>query len=228
MAMYPAISLTVERLICAKQERPLFKPLSFNLVNGDILLLHGANGVGKTTCLRTLAGLLTPFRGNIYWQQQPFKAYAHDYLAKMIYLGHHAGIKTALTPSENIQQSLLLAGQAVSKENIAQVLQRVGLPHLAHAPGSHLSAGQQRRVNLARLLLLRVPLWILDEPLTALDPQGMQLVQDILREHQQLGGSVVLSSHHHLAIATATIELEAWEPHVKITALSIITGISSA
>lgn len=206
--MYLTISLIIERLVCSQQQHALFRPISFTLGNGEILLVHGVNGVGKTTCLRTLAGLLTPTRGKIYWQQQLLKPYYQEYLAQMIYIGHHPGIKLALTAEENIQQSLALAGHSCTNNEIRQALTRVGLARVAQIPCSHLSSGQQRRVNAARLILMQVPLWILDEPLTALDKQGVQLMHEIFAEHQLQGGSVILTSHLHLTLANSTVELE--------------------
>ena len=206
--MYPAFSLSIEHLACSQQQRILFKSLSFTVNNGEIVLLHGANGVGKTTCLRTLAGLLTPARGEIFWQQQVLKPYNTEYLAQMIYIGHHSGIKVVLTPEENIRQSLELAGHQTSDNDIRQALKRVNLLQHIHVPCGQMSSGQQRRVNLARLMLMRVPLWILDEPLTALDREGIDLVHEVFAEHQAQQGSIILTSHQHISMATKTIELE--------------------
>ncbi|MFI4963003.1 MAG: cytochrome c biogenesis heme-transporting ATPase CcmA [Legionellales bacterium] len=209
--MYSAISLTIERLVCSQQQRMLFKPLNFSVSNEQIILLHGANGVGKTTCLRTLAGLIAPERGKISWQQRLLKPYDREYLLQMAYIGHQSGIKSVLTPEENIRQSLLLAGHEIVEREIHSALQRVNLSGHAKKPCGQLSSGQQRRVNLARLMLLQVPLWILDEPLTALDREGIRLVYEVFAEHQALGGSIILTSHQHIAMATSTVELEAWQ-----------------
>lgn len=207
---YPHISLIANDIICVQGGRPLFKPLSFTLGNGQILLLQGSNGVGKTTCLRALAGLSSPERGSLEWQNKPLKPYSNSYLPHMIYIGHHAGIKLALTPEENIEQSLCLAGHKATSEKIRMALEQVGLKKHIHVACARLSAGQQRRVNWARLMLMQVPLWILDEPLTALDQDAVQGLQQCLTSHQQKGGSAIVTSHQHLPVATQTITLEPW------------------
>jgi heme exporter protein A len=206
--MYSPLSLCAQKIVCSQQQRILFKPASFALENSQILLVHGANGIGKTTFLRTLAGLLTPQRGKIFWQQQLLKSYDPEYLTQMVYIGHHSGIKSVLTPEENIYQSLMLAGHIVSHSKIQSALERVNLGHQAHKPCGQLSSGQQRRVNLARLMLMQVPLWILDEPLTALDRAGVSLMHEVFAEHQAQGGSVILTSHQQVLLATETLQLE--------------------
>jgi heme exporter protein A len=205
---YPTTVLEVKELVCTQAQRPLFKPLSFSVTNNQIVLLQGPNGIGKTTCLRTLAGLVAPEQGDILWQAQPLKPYA--YLNQMIYLGHHPGIKLALTPEENIKQYLYLSNREVEPQRIKSVLEQVGLHTISHKICATLSAGQQRRVNWARLLLAEAPLWILDEPLTALDKEGILGIQQALQYHQEQGGSVILTSHQSLPIATHQVVLEAW------------------
>lgn len=206
--MYPTFSLAIQRLVCEQQQRRLFKPITFSVTNQQIILLHGANGIGKTTCLRTLAGLMAPERGKIYWQQRLLKPYDREYLGQMVYIGHQSGLKPMLTAEENIRQNLVLAGHPIIAADIKNALQRVNLQQQAKKLAGQLSSGQQRRVNLARLMVLQVPLWILDEPLTALDRAGIQLVHEVFAAHQQQGGSIILTSHQPITMATTTIELE--------------------
>jgi heme exporter protein A len=208
--MYSTFQLRVEHLLCVQQERPLFEPLNFALNNQQILLLHGPNGVGKTTCLRTLAGLLPPARGSVQWNKQSIANYNNVYLNNMAYLGHHSGIKLALTPTENLRTYLSLINREEQAALIPQVLEQVNLAAQSDIMCGQLSAGQQRRVSLARLFLVNKPLWILDEPLTALDVQGVGLLQTLITQHINEGGAVIVTSHQYFADATQTIELEPW------------------
>lgn len=189
--------LEARSLRCERDERVLFEGLNFTVAGGQIVQLVGPNGSGKTTLLRSLSGLSTRFEGDLFWREQPIDDVRSDYLSGTLYIGHAAGIKSALSPLENLRWSVasrpLRAG--VTFES---ALDRVGLYGFEDTPCYMLSAGQQRRVNLARLFLLDAQLWILDEPFTAIDKTGVAELECWIGEHAEQGGAVLLTTHHQL------------------------------
>lgn len=191
--------LEVNRLYCERDDRVLFSELEFQLSAGEIMQIEGQNGSGKTTLLRILSGLSLDHEGEIRWRGEPVAAVRERFCAEMLYLGHQAGVKAALTPAENLRWYAALQ-PACASADIALALERVGLRGYEDVPCHALSAGQTRRVSLARLYLSRAPLWILDEPFTAIDKQGVAAKEKLLREHARRGGSVILTTHHELAI----------------------------
>ena len=159
--------------------------------------MKGSNGVGKTTLLRTLAGLSRPHAGAVHWRGTAIGALGDDYRACMTYIGHHDGVQGELSAAENLRAVACLNGAEASA--IAGALDALGLGALGDLPAKYFSQGQRRRLALARLLLLRRPLWILDEPFTALDTDSCRLLERLLREHLARNGVVVLSSHQAFA-----------------------------
>jgi len=192
--------LVVDQLSCIRQQLPLFANMSFQLDAGAMLLVQGNNGSGKSSLLRLLTGLSTPASGMIRWQGKNIQELRADYWEQLHYLGHSNGIKLGLTVLENLQlASYLTHGIATTIDNTLAELQ---LDAHKHSLAKQLSAGQPRRLALARLFLLPKKLWILDEPLTALDTHLQALFTAKLTAHLQLGGLAVISSHHAIAVNT--------------------------
>jgi heme exporter protein A len=193
------------QLACSRGGRLLFEGVNFTLNAGAGLHITGANGAGKTTLLRTLVGLCAPDAGGVGWQGQPIEKNAAAFRREMIYLGHQAGVKDELTPLENLLQSAELEGCPVSIGQAVAALKHMGLQRHSRLPTRCLSAGQKRRVLLARLQLRPVALWVLDEPLAALDAAGVQQMGQLLNTHLGRGGMVVLTSHQPIALATVEV-----------------------
>lgn len=189
--------LTVRQLSCERDERLLFSKLDFDLQRGDLLQLEGPNGVGKTSLMRLLAGLLPLSGGEIFWQGESLDTVKESFYQSMLFIGHLAGIKAELTPLENLHWFAALEG-GQQEEDLEEALYRVGLRGFEDQACHQLSAGQKRRVALARLLFTRRPLWLLDEPFTALDKQGVAAMEQLLSDHAAEGGAVILTSHHAL------------------------------
>ena len=188
-------TLSVRDLQCVRGERLLFDNLSFTLESGKLLFVQGANGSGKTTLLRALCGLTYTTEGTISWNHQAIKSLAEDYSAEVLYIGHLGGIKEELTPAENLQFSVSLSGNVVSRARCVEALDRLGVAKCADLPTRVLSQGQKRRVALARLWLQDNPLWILDEPFTALDATTVEQLTRHIENFVNQGGMVVFTSH---------------------------------
>jgi len=175
----------------------LFEHLELQLRPGDLLQISGPNGSGKTSLLRLLAGLMQPTAGVVQLDGQPLNAQRSELARTLLWIGHAAGIKDLLTAEENLSW-LCALHQPAGREAIWQALAAVGLRGFEDVSCHTLSAGQQRRVALARLYLDSPPLWILDEPFTALDKQGVAQLEEHLASHCERGGMVVLTTHHTL------------------------------
>ncbi len=185
-------------LACERDWRLLFEQLELRLEKGQMLQISGPNGSGKTSLLRLLCGLMQPTAGQILLQGQPLESKRSELARNLLWIGHAAGIKGLLTPEENLAW-LCALHQPADREAIWQALAQVGLRGFEDVPCHTLSAGQQRRVALARLYLAPPPLWILDEPFTALDKHGVAQLEAHLARHCEQGGLVVLTTHHTLA-----------------------------
>jgi len=192
--------LEVKSLECRRDDRLLFEDLCFSLSDGEVLQIEGANGSGKTSLLRILCGLRQAESGDVCWQGQRLQEAREDYYANMVYIGHLPCIKGDLSVAENIRALLDTRSQAVSVDVIEQSLARVGLNGFDDVPGKALSSGQRRRILLAFILLAKAKLWILDEPLTALDVSGVALVEAMILQHRATGGSVIFTTHHGMAL----------------------------
>lgn len=184
-------------LACERDWRMLFEHLELQVTAGAMLQISGPNGSGKTSLLRLLAGLMQPTQGEILLNGKPLAEQGSELARSLVWIGHAAGIKDLLTPEENLTWLCALHRPA-SREAIWQALEAVGLRGFEDVPCHTLSAGQQRRVALARLYLDSPPLWILDEPFTALDKQGVAQLEAHLAQHCEQGGMVVLTTHHTL------------------------------
>jgi heme exporter protein A len=186
--------LELRDLAAVRSNTLLFRRLNLLLHAGEALRVAGPNGAGKTTLLRVICGLTEPARGQVYWDGTLISALSDEYRARLAFLGHQEGHFGDLTAAENLR----LAGQPVTGSVVDEVLEQVGLRALADQPARFLSQGQRRRLGLGRLLLRAVPLWVLDEPLTGLDRQGVELTAHLLAQHLADGGLAVLTTHQDL------------------------------
>jgi len=186
--------LTASNLCCVRQDRILFEAVNLQLTAGQLLQIGGKNGAGKSSLLRILAGLAQPDDGEVLWQNLPFDE--SDFPQNLCFIGHLSGIQPQLTALEHLEFWQAAFGLAPSDGY--QVLATLGLAGLEDIPCQLLSAGQQRRVSLARLWLTKRPLWILDEPFTALDQSAIVLLQQKFTEHLANGGAIILTTHQPL------------------------------
>jgi heme exporter protein A len=189
--------LQAVNLRCERGDRVLFQDLSFDILPGTLTRVEGPNGSGKTTLLRVLAGLNDNAEGQVLWGGKDRNANRESFLRNMLYIGHRPGIRPMLSPLENLQT--LTAGRAeCSTAMLRQALSGTGLESCGDVPCHRLSAGQQRRVALARLLVADEPLWILDEIFTAIDARGVEALERLLSRRVDEGGSIVVTTHHNL------------------------------
>lgn len=194
--------LEADNLTCQRGERILFTGLSFTLAPGELLQIGGPNGSGKTSLLKLLCGLSPPLEGAIRWQGAA--ARGEDFRRNLLYLGHQNAVKEELTALENLHIASDFAGEPLTDTQALAALAHMGLAGREHLPAKVLSQGQKRRVTLARLLVSRAPLWILDEPLTALDVLAVELIQSRLAQHVAQQGMVVLTTHQALQVPGVT------------------------
>ena len=193
--------LEARDLDCERGGRALFRRLGFAVETGALLRIAGANGSGKTSLLRILCGLLAPSAGEVRWRGTPIHSLKEEYSRHIVYLGHAPAVKDELTARENLEICCRLAGVAADAH---AALQRLGVP--ADVPAGRLSQGQRRRAALARLALsASVPLWLLDEPLTALDTAAADLTRGLMREHTTRGGAVVYTTHQDAGLQDSRV-----------------------
>jgi len=199
-------TLEARSLECTRSDRVLFSDLNFSLAPSQVMLVEGPNGSGKTTLLRTLCGLFAPSAGEVCWGGDSIRSLAEEFSRDVIYLGHRAGIKEELTGVENLRISSALDGVEISEPSAWSALEQMGLAGHEDLPTKMLSAGQKRRVALARLLITQAPLWILDEPFTALDKAAVAFLQGIIRQHAEAGGIVILTTHQDVEMISSSVE----------------------
>jgi heme exporter protein A len=193
--------LTATDIACSRGERRLFGGVDFTLGRGDWLHVKGENGAGKTTLLRTLIGLSPADEGEVRWRGADTRKSAEEYRRAFVYLGHQSGLKDELTPLENLRLALALDGFGTADAHLMDALRRIGLQGREDLPARALSAGQKRRVLLARLLLRPADLWVLDEPFNALDGAGIALLSTMIASHLDAGGLAVLTSHQVMPLS---------------------------
>lgn len=193
--------LEVSNLACSRGDHRVFSGLNFTLNPGQIMQVQGANGSGKTSLLRSLCGFITPDDGDIVWRGERISDLDEEYYAELLYLGHLNAIKDELNALENLLVSAGLSGVELEEKQAISALRRMGLRGREMLPTKVLSQGQRRRVALARLLVSDASLWILDEPLTALDVGAVTLVQELIAEHLAQQGMVIFTTHQPLQVA---------------------------
>jgi len=194
--------IEARELCCVRDDRSLFEALSFSIEAGSIVQVEGPNGAGKTTLLRILCGMLQSFEGKVLYQGKDIQDYREEWAQAQLYLGHLPGIKLQLNALENLRWILALSsGQQAEEGALFEALSNVGLRGFEDVVCSSLSAGQKRRVALARLYLEKKPVWILDEPFTAIDKKGVAKLEAHLQAHTQQGGIVILTTHQDLSLA---------------------------
>jgi heme exporter protein A len=195
-------ALEARALECTRGERTLFAGLDFRVRGGELLRIAGPNGSGKTSLLRIACGLLEASDGTVRWRGQDIRRLRDDYSRELVYLGHAPAVKDDLTAEENLEIACTLSGIGAPRASVREALASLGLAGCEDLPARVLSQGQRRRVTLARLVLATsIPLWILDEPFTALDAAATEHVRGLIAGHVERGGAVVYTTHHELPIA---------------------------
>ena len=193
---------------CMRAERPLFKGLALHVAPGECLFVHGRNGSGKTSLLRILAGLARPARGKVLWQGLGISQPGNRYRGQFFYVGHADGLSGELSAAQNLHALQAASGYADRPAAIAFALREAGLEGKEHVPIRALSAGQRRRAALARLLAEFRPLWILDEPVTALDATAHSWLARAMDRHLRDGGAIVATSHQEIALDHAHKQIQ--------------------
>lgn len=196
--------LEVTDLACARGEKTIFAGLDFSIRSTEVVHLQGRNGSGKTSLLRILCGFALPVAGSVHWNGADIHENKSDFCRDVGYIGHRRGVCEDLTPLENVQFANALKAQK-SVAQCRDALARVGLNHVADTPTRLLSAGQNQRTALARLLISGAILWVLDEPFTSLDPEGRVVIETLIGEHSSDGGISIIAAHEPMSLAAATV-----------------------
>jgi heme exporter protein A len=196
-------SVAVQQLACARGEQVLFQGLDFSLGSGELMQIAGENGSGKTSLLRIIAGLSIPAEGTVTWNGVSIRSLGEEYLTKMLYIGHVDGIKGDLSAEENLRMAAAFADEQLPRDALRAALRRFGLQGRERLPAKVLSQGQRRRLALCRMLIGHRPLWVLDEPYTALDVRGIEAVDTALQQHLESGGCVLMTSHQPIEVPGA-------------------------
>lgn len=195
--------LQTRDLSCVKDDRVLFEDLNLSLSPGQILLVEGKNGSGKTSLLRILTGLSLPETGDVLWQGKPINEVGSEYYEQVNYVGHHDGIKRDLTCLENLR--LVQAMGKPLPVDLDDALHKVNLYRFGDNFVATLSAGQKRRLAMARLVVTEALLWIMDEPFTSLDKASMAMFQQLFEQHLDNNGVIVMTSHHDIEMPDSDV-----------------------
>lgn len=191
--------LVASGLSCIKRDRVLFSELSISLNVGQLIYLRGPNGAGKTSLLRILTGLSEPAEGVVMFNGEPWGKVAEAYHKQLLYIGHKPALNGAFSALENLRFWCYQQQLSVTELTIFHVLEKLGLVGVEEVPVRYLSAGQQRRVALSRLWLKSATFWILDEPFTALDAEGVAMLERHFCQHVANGGGIITTSHQPLS-----------------------------
>lgn len=194
-------------LQCTRGDRTLFTDLNFSLNEGEILHVKGVNGSGKTSLLRIMAGLMLAANGEIRWLGKNIRKLREEYQKDLFYLGHLPGIKADLTALENLRVNNALSGNTISEDEAWNALGHIGLKGREDLPARVLSQGQQRRVALARMLVSKAKIWILDEPFTALDVKAVDMLQNVLSTHLENQGMIILTTHQDFTVSKGSLRM---------------------
>lgn len=196
--------LEFKKFSCNRGGEALFEPLTFALDEGDVVQIVGPNGAGKTTFLRSICGLFGDWQGAMTWRGEALRQPDFDMKSDLLYLGHQPGVKKSLTARENLQWYFGMLGLPFPG-HIKEALAKVGLSGYEDVPCYQMSAGQHRRVALARLYVTSATVWVLDEPFTAIDKRGVKNLETLITGHASNGGVVILTTHQPLSIASVTV-----------------------
>lgn len=195
------MSLQVHLLACSRGDRELFNNINFQVNAGEALRVAGTNGSGKTSLLRMLCGLAYPTKGVVRWNGRNVREVREEFNSQLIYLGHANGVKDDLVAWENVVVSSTLSGKSVGRDEACSALEKLGLGRAVNLPTQALSQGQRKRVALARLQLgQEMPLWILDEPFTALDKNAVAELCMTLNTHLERGGMIIYTTHQEIVL----------------------------
>ena len=192
------IKFSGENLTCIRGERIVFADLSFSIDEGEMLYLKGPNGSGKSTLLRLMAGLLRPSIGSLTWGGIDISDDDELFRSLIHYVGHQDAIKTALTVEENLSFWVNINSGTHKKNNVREALDHFSLEKFAKLPAKFLSAGQRKRLNLARICASWAPLWLLDEPSSSLDVASLNTLNTVMSNHQKKGGMIAIATHEKI------------------------------
>ena len=198
--------LEVSKLGCIRGDRRLFSDLSFSAGAGELIELRGPNGSGKTSLLRILCGLSSPAAGQVRWNGKNIRSLGEEYFRDVAYLAHQNAVKDELSALENLRIATGVAGNPLPKAQAQEVLERIGLKDRQHLPARVLSAGQRRRLAVARLLTIKATLWILDEVLTSLDDAAVRLSREFISDHIKNGGIAIVATHQDLNLSVERMQ----------------------
>ena len=206
------IDFNGNNLTCVRTDICIFEKLNFSLTDGQILYLHGPNGSGKSSLLRIMAGLLQPITGSMHWNGERISKSLDGFREEIIYVGHQNPAKRDLTVKENLVFWVRLVGEHREKESVDRALSIFGLYHLRSTPSRFLSAGQIRRLYLARLVASKASIWLLDQPFNSLDQSSINALQSVIDIHIEDGGAAIIATHEKPSESGNYLDLKHFAP----------------